>query len=322
MEEKITFNFFEDSIEESINKIAKYFHLDEYAVKKYINSFEEPADITMQKFVVDFGINLGAFDSANARIIGRHMTAMTKEGLEDIITKGLLDLIGVLTEDTVLNRFLRENQVIFNVQNKRLIIDGQEYIITSTDEQCLFCMEQREIRCGRFERCDIREKMDYVGRKLYELGGTLEFFVSGTKEDMERYSVIHMNPEILETLDQLLGKIKVKTNRKEPFALSYKWRRMDKKTYILEFPVSMADVEVCCFVDYERAYYNYEEILECSGYTHSDYLMHLIPENVYQNLKIIDWFLAACLCGTCQFGSLLPGETVEPSLIKIVEQYA
>lgn len=72
----------------------------------------------MQKFVVDFGINLGAFDSANARIIGRHMTAMTKEGLEDIITKGLLDLIGVLTEDTVLNRFLRENQVIFNVQNK------------------------------------------------------------------------------------------------------------------------------------------------------------------------------------------------------------
>jgi len=27
MEEKITFDFFEDSIEESTNKIAKYFHL-------------------------------------------------------------------------------------------------------------------------------------------------------------------------------------------------------------------------------------------------------------------------------------------------------
>lgn len=37
MEEKITFDFFEDSIEESTNKIAKYFHLDECAVKKYIN---------------------------------------------------------------------------------------------------------------------------------------------------------------------------------------------------------------------------------------------------------------------------------------------
>lgn len=97
---------------------------------------------------------------------------------------------------------------------------------------------------------------------------------------------------------------------------------MDKETYILQFPVSMADVEVRCLVDYERAYYKYEEILECSGYTHSDYLMHMIPENVYQNLKVIDWFLSACLCGSYQFGSLLPGKTVEPSLIKIVEQYA
>ena len=182
MEEKITFNFFEDSIEESTNKIARYFHLDECAVKKYINSFEEPADITTQKFVVDFGIHLGIFDSSNARIIGRHMTAMTKDGFEDILKRGLLDLVGVLTGDTVLNKFLRENQVIFDVQNKCLIIDGQEYIITSAGDECLFCIEQREIRCGKFERCDIREKMDNIGRKLYELGGTLEFFVSGLKK--------------------------------------------------------------------------------------------------------------------------------------------
>ena len=63
----------------------------------------------MQKFVIDFGIHLGTFDSANARIIGSHMTAMTKDGLEDIITKGLLDLVGVLTEDTVLNKFFSQN---------------------------------------------------------------------------------------------------------------------------------------------------------------------------------------------------------------------
>ena len=112
------------------------------------------------------------------------MTAMTKDGFEDILKRGLLDLVGVLTGDTVLNKFLRENQVIFDVQNKCLIIDGQEYIITSAGDQGLFCIEQREIRCGKFERCYIREKMDYIGRKLYELGGTLEFFVSGTKEDM------------------------------------------------------------------------------------------------------------------------------------------
>lgn len=66
---------------------------------------------------------------------------------------------------------------------------------------------------------------------------------------------------------------------------------------------------------------NYEEILEYSGYTHSDYLMNKIPERVYQNMKIIDWFLAACLCKACEFGSLLPGKIAEPSKIEVFLEY-
>lgn len=159
--EKIIFNFFEDSIEESLEKIITYFRLDEDEVKKYIGSFNESSDVTIQDFVVNFGIKLADFDNRSAGIMCRHMTTLTKEGLEDVKTKGLLDLVGVLTEDTVLNRFLKENQVEFDVQNKRLIVDGQVYIISTTDEQCLFCVEKKEIRCGRFEHCDIREKMDY-----------------------------------------------------------------------------------------------------------------------------------------------------------------
>ena len=321
MSEKIIFNFFDDSIEDNIQKLVDYFRLEKDKVIEYISSFDNPADITVENFIVKFGINLTNFDCANVDIVCRHMTVLTKEGLEDVKTKGLLDLVGVLTEDTVLKRFLYENQVVFDVQGKRLIVDGQDYVITTSDDPCLFCIENKEIRCGVFERCDIREKMDFVGRKLYELGGTLEFFVSGTKEDMERYSVIHLNPEILETLDQLLGKIKVKTNRKLPYALSYKWREQEKKTYILQFAVNMSEVEAYCVCNYERAYYNYEEILEYSGYTHSDYLMNKIPERVYQNMKIIDWFLAAGLCKACEFGSLLPGKIAEPSKIEVFLEY-
>lgn len=318
---KIVFDFFDDSIEDSIQKLVNYFHLEKDKVVEYIDSFDEPADITVENFVTKFGINLVNFDCKNADIVCRHMTVLTKEGLEDAKTKGLLDLVGVLTEDTVLKRFLCENQVVFDVQGKHLIVDGQDYAITTSDEPCLFCIENKEVRCGNFERCDIREKMDFVGRKLYELGGTLEFFVSGTKGDMERYSVIHLNPEILETLDQLLGKIKVKTNRKSPYALSYKWREQERKTYILQFAVSMSDVESYCLCDYKRAYYDYEEILEYSGYTHSDYLMHKIPKRFYQNVKIIDWFLAASLCNSCEVGSLLPGKIVEPSKIEVLFEY-
>lgn len=319
--EKIIFNFFDDSIEDCIQKLVNYFRLEKDKVIEYINSFDNPADITIENFVVKFGINLANFDCENVDIVCRHMTVLTREGLADVKAKGLLDLIGVLTEDTVLKRFLCENQVVFDVRGKRLIVDGQDYAITSSDEPCLFCIENKEIRCGDFERCDIREKMDFVGRKLYELGGTLEFFVSGTKEDMERYSVIHLNPEILETLDQLLGKIKVKANRKLPYALSYKWREQEKKTYILQFAINMSEVEAYCVCDYKRAYYDYEEILEYSGYTHSDYLTHKIPERVYQNMKIIDWFLAASLCDNCEFGSLLPGKIVEPSEIEVFLEY-
>ncbi len=66
--EKIIFNFFENSVEESIEKFITYLRLDEDKVKKYIDSFNEPLDITIQDFVVDFGIKLADFDNRSAGI--------------------------------------------------------------------------------------------------------------------------------------------------------------------------------------------------------------------------------------------------------------
>lgn len=116
MSEKIIFNFFDDSIEDNIQKLVDYFRLEKDKVIEYISSFDNPADITVENFIVEFGINLTNFDCANVDIVCRHMTVLTEEGLEDVKTKGLLDLVGVLTEDTVLKRFLYENQVVFDVQ--------------------------------------------------------------------------------------------------------------------------------------------------------------------------------------------------------------
>ena len=101
MSEKIIFNFFDDSIEDNIQKLVDYFRLEKDKVIEYISSFDNPADITVENFIVKFGINLTNFDCANVDIVCRHMTVLTKEGLEDVKTKGLLDLVGVLTEDTV-----------------------------------------------------------------------------------------------------------------------------------------------------------------------------------------------------------------------------
>lgn len=67
-------------LEESIEKIAKYFKLDEQSVAEYFDSFEEPADISANNFVMEFKINLADCDNSNAEIICRHMTTTTQEG--------------------------------------------------------------------------------------------------------------------------------------------------------------------------------------------------------------------------------------------------
>ncbi len=319
MREKIVINFFDNPREKSIESMAAYFQLDKNLLSKYIEDFEKNG-IAVKDFVSAFGINLSQYDSSLIEIICRHMTSTTVEGIEDIRTRGLLDLIDLLTEDTVLSRFLKRSNVVFNLKNREMFVDGQAYRITIAEDECLICVEKKEIRCGRFERCDIRDKMDSVGRKIYQLGGTVEFFVSGSKADMEHYSVIHLNPEILETLDQLLAEIKVRSNRDEPFALSYKWRKQKRKTYILQFAVNLSDVEGLCVCDYDNAYYEFQELLEIGGYNQNDYMMQLIPERFYQNMKLIEWFLGAGF--GYQIGSLLQGKTVPAEKIQVKSAYA
>lgn len=82
---------------------------------EYFDSFEEPADMSANNFVMEFKINLADCDNSNAEIICRHMTTTTQEGLKDIEKRGLLDLKGMLEEDTVLSRFLRDNQYYISI---------------------------------------------------------------------------------------------------------------------------------------------------------------------------------------------------------------
>lgn len=84
MQEKIVFNFFDNSREQSIQSLAAYFHLDKNAVIKYIKDSEKMGGITLRDFVIDFEINLSEYGSGRVEIICRHMTSMTEEGIEDI----------------------------------------------------------------------------------------------------------------------------------------------------------------------------------------------------------------------------------------------
>ena len=65
--EKIIFNFFDDSIEDNIQKLVDYFRLEKDKVIEYISSFDNPADITVENFIVKFGINLTSIDKRRTR---------------------------------------------------------------------------------------------------------------------------------------------------------------------------------------------------------------------------------------------------------------
>ena len=54
MSEKIIFNFFDDSIEDNIQKLVDYFRLEKDKVIEYISSFDNPADITVENFIAPF----------------------------------------------------------------------------------------------------------------------------------------------------------------------------------------------------------------------------------------------------------------------------
>lgn len=143
MREKIVINFFDDPREKSVESMAAYFQLDKNLLSKYIEGFEKNG-IAVKDFVSAFGINLSQYDSSLIEIICTHMTSMTEEGIEDIRTKGLLDLTQLLMKDTVLSRFLKRNNVIFDVKNRELFVDGQAYRITTAGRGLHYmCGEER-----------------------------------------------------------------------------------------------------------------------------------------------------------------------------------
>lgn len=309
MKDTIVFNYFEDNQEENIRKIASHFQIDIMDLKTYMDGFENKEDITTSEFIERFMINLSLYDVSKVEILCKHMTTTTQEGIKDIKTLGLLDLRNMLITDTILSRFLSENDVVVDVDNRELKVDNIEYEITITEDNCQRCVENREKECGKFDICELRERMDSLGRKLYELDATVEFFIAGTIKMMKSYSSLHCCPEILETLEPILGSIKVLTDRKDYFQLKYKWGKQKIQTYIVEFLVRLEDMEAYCPMDYKGAYYEIESALKISGYDYDDYIEKRISNCIFQNMKIIDWFLHICN-DDIECGSLLKGLTV------------
>lgn len=87
----ITFDFFNDSSTELVEKFCEYFQLDKETVEDYFIRVN-PDTLTPETLVRKFDLKLNEYDSSQLQIVCRHMTTSTEDEIHSFVDKGILDL--------------------------------------------------------------------------------------------------------------------------------------------------------------------------------------------------------------------------------------
>lgn len=103
------------------------------------------------------------------------------------------------------------------------------------------------------------------------------------------------------------------------YKMSYAWRKEKNKCYVLEFSVPLNNMETFAPIDFNGAWSEIKDCLIQSGYNSDDYYAHLIPQNVLDNMIFIRWFISIYFYDSEELGSLLPGLSVIPGKVKVIE---
>ena len=198
----ITFDFFNDSSTELVEKFCEYFQLDKETVEDYFIRVN-PDTLTPETLVRKFDLKLNEYDSSKLQIVCRHLTTSTEDEIQSFVNKGILDLRTMLQENTPLSQFLLEHKIKVDVDEHKIEIKGKNYPILSDHEICPECYNGRERICTGYSRCESFKKITYLATKLYYYDATVECFIHATLDEMKRYSTIDRCPEILNTLDDV-----------------------------------------------------------------------------------------------------------------------
>jgi len=312
MGNNIVFNFFSDSKETAIVKISDYFHLSPLAVEK---AFEYGCSV--ESFIDELKIDLSAFDSGNISLVGRHVTTSTEEELISFRKNGLLNLRSSLHEDTPLSNFLSKHKVKIDVDKKNFVYNGHSIPIEGKKDTDHMCFMGRDNVCSWSFGCDAFQKLSILDTKLYELGATLEFFVSGPLEEMLDYSTVSRCPEILDTIDQLISTMKSPYARCT-YPLCYDWMSQHSTCYIVEFESLLANMDTFNPINYLDAYNEIKGCFIWSKITYDDYYERRVPQRVFDNRFLINRLIDVYIYGSSeQYGSLLPGLSIAPDALRI-----
>lgn len=257
-------------------------------------------------FIKDYNIPFDQFDVENVYIRCKHVTTYHDEG-RSLKEFGLINLQRLVEEDTLFSRFLAENGIIIDVENKLFILHGQKYPLFGWNEECPICQKK-----NHFCNFGYHEAIQALYTKLYNHEGEIEvFFGLDQDEGFEDYSCITRHPEILNQIDDILKALNWNVN------LSKKWEALQNESYyILEFDLEMSafeDINSKKLADgfYLDSFKYFKDYLNYSGYKRSEFDEDKIPPNFYSNIFLIENSLRVFANMKIYYGQILPRVTVD-----------
>ena len=169
-------------------------------------------------------------DIENLEIVAFQVTSNDNK-CDDIKRNGLHNLQWVLSNDTVLNKYLKKYKISFDIGNKLLYIDGDRYDIDYEKYKDLDVISKR------------KEQLHNIGHKIF-----YDFQINAFLfcEDIYKYSTIHEAPEFLFTLSNV---------NKYTRELYETWKN-NCETYVVKFKVKLKKLEYYTFynskIEYEK----------------------------------------------------------------------
>lgn len=312
--EKYLFNLFLDTKQDAIEKIANYFKLNRQQVDETLTN-----GCTNASFIDKFKIDLSKYDSSRLHFVCRHVTTSNDEEIDSFFSAGLLNLKDALQFETPLSRFLRRHQITIDVDERKILYNGQAYPIDFDKNENHKCFRGNDRMCSWYLGYECFQKISSLYHKLYRMGGTLEFFLAGTLEEMLDYSTISKCPEILNTIDQITLSLNGGFGQCE-YPLCRSWMRSHENCYIVEFESAMTNMETYNPIDYEGAYGEIKECFNWSGISYYDYCARRVSKRVYDNLFLINQIIDVYEYHSLQqCGSLNAGISIDSRNLKIYQ---
>lgn len=214
------------------NPDASYYWLHEVlqiGQGKLIEAYVMECHSNFDIFYDKYRSKIEKLDVENIEIVAFHVTTC-KDKCAEIKKNGLHNLQWVLSNDTALCKFLKENNISFDIESKLMFVNGIAYDVDYEKYRNLDVISKK------------KEQLHKIGHKLY-----FDFQINAFLfcMDIYDYSTIHNAPEFLYTLSSLNDVTR---------EIDKKWKQLTK-AYVVKYKSKLKDFAYFTFYGNEREYY-------------------------------------------------------------------